>query len=67
MKQGYCIGQKSGQLTELTHNWHYSACGPTHSLAAAELGYRPLQSVSISVHSRSLTRLCQNDPGCLTI
>lgn len=47
--------------------WTHPQLALLHGWAAAELGYHPLQSVALSVHSRSLTRLCQSDPGWLTI
>lgn len=65
-KQDYCIGQKSGQLPELSHKsvpWLVVPC----RVQLQQSWVLPLQSVTISVHSHSLTRLCQNDPGWLSI
>lgn len=59
--------QISGQFTELTFKSNCSACGQRQGAAAAELGYSPLQPAALSACSHSLTRLCQNDPGWLTI
>lgn len=46
---------------------HNSVTWPVVPLRVQQGCVLPLQSVTISVHSHSLTRLCQNDPGCLSI
>lgn len=65
-KQDYCTGQKSGWFPELSHNSVTWPVVPRRAQLQQSWAL-PLQSVTMSAHSRSLTRLCQNDPGWLSI